>query len=198
MIKKILYVLTGSVLFSSVLLLSYVMGLNKGWNSALTYLEENAVVVSDNKELIQTPQIGSQISNPKNIPVEEDQLEVDWGGPELWEAVNSARTKNGVNPLGKKDELCTIASIRLNELLSLKKLDAHEGFSNLEEKRPDLKWIFEKYNLAEFLIVGYETPEDTVNAWEHTLGHKSLVAGGEWVWGCVYSQDSYGVAITAY
>ena len=123
---------------------------------------------------------------------------ISWGGPELWEEVNSRRIQNGVNPLGKKDELCTIAAIRLNELRDLGKLDAHEGFSQMPEKRPDLKWIFEKYNLAEFLIVGYDTPKETVDAWEHTLGHKSLVAGGEWSWGCVYSQDTFGVAITAY
>ena len=123
---------------------------------------------------------------------------ISWGGPELWEAVNNRRVKNGVNSLGKKDELCTIAAIRLLDLKELGKLDAHLGFSNMPEERPDLKWIFEKYNVAEFLIVGYETPEATVDAWEHTLGHKSLVAGGEWVWGCIYAQDTFGVAITAY
>ena len=123
---------------------------------------------------------------------------ISWGGPELWEEINKRRIENGVNPLSQKDELCTIAAVRLNELRELGKLDGHEGFSSMPEKRTDLKWIFEKYNLAEFLIVGYNTPKETVEAWEHTLGHKSLVAGGEWVWGCVYSQDTFGVAITAY
>ncbi len=123
---------------------------------------------------------------------------ISWGGPELWEEINKRRIENGVNPLSQKDELCTIAAIRLNELRELGKLDGHEGFSSMPEKRTDLKWIFEKYNLAEFLIIGYDTPKETVEAWEHTLGHKSLVAGGEWVWGCVYSQDTFGVAITAY
>lgn len=52
-----------------------------------------------------------------------------WGGPQLWEAVNKRRIELGVNPLQLKDEICTIASIRLNQILDLGKLDGHEGFS---------------------------------------------------------------------
>jgi len=125
--------------------------------------------------------------------------QVSWGGPELWAAVNKRRTELGVNPLSQKDELCTIASIRLNELLDLGKLDGHVGFSNLEERRADLKWIFDKYsNMAEFLAVGGKTPEETVSLWENTLGHKKLLTGGEYVWGCIYAQNTFAVAITAF
>lgn len=122
---------------------------------------------------------------------------ITWGGPELWVAINKRRVENGVNPLSKKDELCTIASIRLNQLLELNKLDGHSGFVPLLD-RPDLKWISEKYNISEYLVQGYSTPEETVKAWENTLGHRSLVAGGEYVWGCVYAQNTFGVAIAAY
>ena len=65
-----------------------------------------------------------------------------WGGPELWSAVNKKRQEYGVNALSQRDELCTIASIRLNELLELGKLDGHEGFSNIPERMPVLYWIF--------------------------------------------------------
>ncbi len=99
----------------------------------------------------------------------------------------------------QRDELCTISSIRLNELLELEKLDAHEGFTNLEERRPDLAWIFEKYStIAEFLAQGGDTPQETVSLWENTLGHKKLLTGGEYVWGCIYAQNSFAVAITAF
>ncbi len=122
-----------------------------------------------------------------------------WGGPELWEAVNKRRIELGVNPLSQRDELCTIASIRLNELLELGKLDGHAGFSNLTQSRPDLKWIFDKYStMAEFLAVGGQTPEETVSLWEGTLGHKKLLTGGEYVWGCIYAQNTFAVAITAF
>src|SRR3989338_9786750 len=122
---------------------------------------------------------------------------VAWGGPELWDAINKRRVELGVGPLSKKDELCTIASIRLNQLLALGTLDGHAGFEPTLS-RPDLAYIKEKYNVAEFLIVGYLTPAESVAGWEHTLGHRGLLAGGEYVWGCVYSQETFGVAIAAY
>jgi len=122
---------------------------------------------------------------------------ISWGGPELWEMINKRRIERGVNALLKRDELCTIASIRLNQLLELNNLDGHAGFVPTLN-RPDLKWIKEKYDISEFLIMGYQTPLAVVNAWEHTLGHKDLLTGGQYVWGCVYAQNTFGVAITAF
>lgn len=125
------------------------------------------------------------------------QRRATWGGPDLWKEVNKRRVELGVNPLGQKEELCTIASIRLNQLLELGKLDGHAGFVPTLD-RPDLKWISDKYNISEFLAQGYNTPVETVAAWENTLGHKALLSGGEFVWGCVYAQDTFAVAISAY
>lgn len=121
-----------------------------------------------------------------------------FGGPQLWEAVNKRRVELGVNPLSVKEEVCTVASIRLNQLLELGKLDGHEGFSKMPEARPDLKWIFEKYNLSEFLVSGASSPQNAVDLWENSLGHKQLMSGGEFVWGCIYAQNGFGVAIAAY
>jgi len=123
---------------------------------------------------------------------------VSWGGPQLWDAVNKSRVEHGVNPLKEKDELCTIASIRLNQLLELGKLDAHVGFSNLPTDRPDLKWIFEQYTLSEFLVSGATSPQNAVDLWANTLGHVKLLSGGEYVWGCIYAQNGFGVAIAGY
>ncbi len=122
---------------------------------------------------------------------------VSWGGPDLWKEVNRRRVESGVNPLSQKDELCTIAAIRLNQLLDKNSLDNHEGFSPTLA-REDLQWISQKYNISEFLVSGYKTAEESVKAWESTLGHKKLISGGEYVWGCVYAQNSFGVAIAAY
>lgn len=122
---------------------------------------------------------------------------ISWGGPELWEAVNIRRVELGVNPLSRRDELCTLASIRLNQLLELGKLDGHAGFVPLLG-RADLKWISEKYNISEYLAASYPTPQETVKGWEGALGHRSLLAGGEYVWGCVYAQNGYAVAMAAY
>ncbi len=143
---------------------------------------------------------------PEPLPVTVDErpvkkissTPVPWGGPELWEEVNIARVGHGVAQLTIREELCTIASLRLNELLEMGKLDGHEGFSNLPERRPDLKWIFEKYAISEFLVQGATTPQEAVQLWENTLGHKKLMTGGEYVYGCIYAQNTFGVAIAAY
>jgi uncharacterized protein YkwD len=138
--------------------------------------------------------------SPTNAPVAKPPVQkITWGGPQLWDAVNKRRIELGVNPLQKRDELCTIASIRLNELLELGKLDGHEGFGNLPEKRKDLKWIFEKYpDVSEFLAMGGDSAAETVSLWENTLGHRILLSGGEYIWGCIYAQNSFAVAIAAY
>jgi len=135
----------------------------------------------------------STVTIPKVTPLQN----VSWGGPDLWNAVNKRRVELGVGQLSKKDELCTIASIRLNQLLELIKLDGHAGFQPVLD-RSDLKWIGEKYNISEYLAQGFETPTETVKGWENTLGHRSLLAGGEYVWGCIYAQNTFAVAITAY
>lgn len=144
-----------------------------------------------------TPKLIQTIPKPQTQPKQTTQ-QVTWGGPELWKAVNKRRVELGVNPLNSKGEFCTIAAIRLNELLELGKLDAHEGFGNMPERRSDLKWIFDKYNVYEFLIAGIRTPEEAVAGWEHTLGHRSLLAGGEFVWGCIYAARGFAVAIAAF
>ncbi|MFZ3069311.1 MAG: CAP domain-containing protein [Microgenomates group bacterium] len=137
------------------------------------------------------------LASPRAVVKQQTTPKITWGGPELWAAVNKRRVEMGVNPLKQRDELCTIASIRLNQLLTLGRLDGHEGFVPVLN-REDLKWISEKYNISEYLIQGYSTPTEAVAAWENTLGHKSLLAGGEYVWGCVYAQNTIGVAIAAY
>ena len=69
----------------------------------------------------------------------------------------------------------------------------------MSEKRPDLKWIFEKYGqVAEFLVSGATSPQNAVDLWFNTLGHKKLITGGEYVYGCIYAQAGFGVAITAF
>ncbi|KKR30610.1 hypothetical protein A2715_00290 [Candidatus Woesebacteria bacterium RIFCSPHIGHO2_01_FULL_39_32] len=172
----------------------YVAGKKRGEEQLIAYLNQEKVQVSVSPTISPTPQ-----AKPTSLPRPTSVQKIDWGGPELWEAVNKKRGELGVNPLQQRDELCTIASIRLNELLELGKLDGHEGFSNMLERRSDLKWIFEKYStLAEFLAVGGDTPEETVALWENTLGHKKLLEGGEFVWGCIYAQNTFAVAITAY
>lgn len=162
---------------------------------------------SDQKYL---SQFVSATSKPKSVSPEKSpapiivyvtpapQPVISWGGPQLWDVVNKARVENGVNPLKVAENLCTIASIRLNELLQLGTLDGHAGFSALEQ-RSDIKPIFDSYSdVSEFLVSGATSPQNAVDLWFNTLGHKELITGGQYVWGCIYAQDGFGVAISAY
>jgi hypothetical protein len=200
-LKKVLDVFT----FATVITLFggfYLLGLMQGYqigqkateDEFLAYLEDK--IITRKSSLTPSPTISPL---PTPIPKRRVVTEITWGGPELWTAINEKRVEYGVNPLENRTELCTIASIRLNELLELGKLDNHEGFSSLREERKDLDWIFDKYStIAEFLAVGGKTPDETVSLWDNTLGHKKLLTGGEYVWGCVYAQNTFSVAITAF
>lgn len=177
-------------------LVGYIKGYAFGKNDQLT---------ADQKSL---SQIVSATTRPATTPIPSTQVKTvvvyvtpkpapNWGGPQLWEAVNKRRVELGVNPLQVKEEICTIASIRLNELLQLGQLDGHAGFSILAT-RPDIKPTFDKYNLAEFLVSGATSAQNAVDLWENTLGHKELLSGGQYVWGCIYAQNGFAVAIAAY
>ncbi len=174
----------------------YYKGYEEGVYETATHYEETLKNYVSSEESVALEPTSSPAPTPR--PRSTGQVAAVWGGPDLWEAVNQRRKELGVNPLGTKSELCTIASIRLNELLEAGKLDGHEGFSSLPERREDLKWIFETYNISEFLVSGATSADDAVNLWENTLGHKKLLTGGEYVWGCTYAQNTFGVAIAAY
>lgn len=196
MILNVLKLLIIFSLFGLFGFLIYRLSYVAGYNAAVyKYQEEldNTVSQFESKAIsIKKTPLPVSKNEPVTLKV------VSWGGPELWALVNKRRVQLGVNPLSQKDELCTIASIRLNELLELKKLDGHEGFSTLPDRRADLKWIYEKYNLSEFLLSGASSASEAVSSWENTLGHKKLLTGGEYVWGCIYAQNTFAVAITAY
>lgn len=188
-----------AVLFLIVLVSLYYLGLLRGYNEGQRDYEMYLESFLIEEEVTPSP-VGIVLTPmPSIVKKVVTVSQALWGGPELWSVVNSRRQELGVNSLAQRDELCTIASIRLNELLDLGKLDGHEGFSNMEERRPDLRWIFEKYStIAEFLAVGGRTPEETVSLWENTLGHKKILSGGEYVWGCIYAQNTFAVAIVAF
>ncbi len=197
LIVKVFLTSASMILFMSFTLAIYffglVRGINLGQEQAEAYFLSLMNGVNDSTQSLEaTP-------TPTLLPKTDSKPKISWGGPELWEAVNKRRVELGVNSLSTRSELCTIASIRLNELLDLEKLDNHEGFSNMGERRSDLQWIFDKYSVvAEFLAVGGKTPEETVSLWENTLGHRKLLSGGEYVWGCIYAQNTFAVAITAF
>lgn len=199
---SILIVLSVIAIITVLLRTTYEMGISVGYNRAKVQAQKE---LDDIVEMVKKGAISykrvEQTPLPKTpnpVRTTAPQPVANWNGPQLWDEVNRRRVQLGVNSLSQKDELCTIASIRLNELLALGKLDGHEGFSSLPDRRSDLKWIYEKYNLSEFLLSGAQSPQEAVSLWENTLGHKKLLTGGEYVWGCIYAQNTFAVAIAAY
>jgi uncharacterized protein YkwD len=201
MAGKILQIL-GSGMAASILVSTmavvYFAGFARGANETAKEAQKQIDSIVSGGESSVASVVKGEVPTPVATPKKVASKPPSWGGPQLWEAVNKRRVEFGVNPLKQRDELCTIASIRLNELLELGKLDGHVGFSNLPTQRPDLKWIFEQYSISEFLVSGASTPEEAVSLWENTLGHKKLLSGGEYSFGCIYAQNGFGVAIAAY
>src|SRR3989344_3884700 len=150
---KVIFVLIVFALF----IIIYFFGLVKGYDLAKNDADATiAQIISEyaNKLALSQNNEPAPTAVPTKVP-QQVKTKITWGGPDLWNAVNKRRVELGVNPLNTRSELCTIASIRLNELLDLGKLDGHEGFSNMKERRPDTEWIFNKYGtVAEFLAVG--------------------------------------------
>lgn len=201
-VAKIANGLIIAVIFTIVVLIVFVAGYVKGYKIGVTDITskyENFLAnkVSSTSIPVSTPT--PPAPTPKIVYVEQKSAtQSTWGGPQLWDAVNAARVQHGVNPLKVADNLCTISSIRLNELLQLGTLDGHVGFSALEQ-RSDIKPIFDSYStVSEFLVSGASSPQNAVDLWYNTLGHKELITGGQYVWGCIYAQNGFGVAITAF
>lgn len=118
-------------------------------------------------------------------------------GVQLWEEIQKYRLEHGVNPFRQENVLCTIASIRVNQLIELGKLDDHRGFEPLVTEYRD-KGQLTYSNVAENILQGYETPEEAVAAWDSSLGHQALMRDGSYVWGCAAANYGFGVLIAAY
>lgn len=188
-VGNVLFLATCTITGLTVFLVGFVKGYASG---QIDFQKQYEKLISD--KVSSTTKTTAPVASTKPVVTKP----ANFGGPALWQAVNKRRVELGVNPLSVKEEVCTIASIRLNQLLELGKLDGHAGFSSLPTDRPDLKWIYEKYNLSEFLVSGASSAQNAVDLWENTLGHKELLSGGQYVWGCIYAQNGFGVAIAAY
>src|SRR5688572_3115021 len=140
-IAKVAKVISGALLvgtFVMAILASFLVGFVKGYslgqiNTQEAYEDFIAEVSSTTKPTATAKPVVS--NKPKSTSAPQVSA---FGGPQLWEAVNKRRVELGVNPLSVKEEICTIASIRLNQLLEKGSLDGHEGFSKMPESRPDL------------------------------------------------------------
>jgi len=118
-------------------------------------------------------------------------------GVDLWQEIQLYRRQHGVPEFKQDNTLCTIASIRVNQLLELDKLDDHQGFSPLVEQFRDSGQLTH-HNVAENILSGYLTAADAVAGWDSSLGHRSLMQDGSYIYACAAANYGFGVLVAAY
>lgn len=116
-------------------------------------------------------------------------------GQDLWTAVQNYRASHKLPLFTQSNELCTVASIRVNELLELGKLDNHDGFPKRSDefftRHPD--WTALNENIAS----GYQTAVQTVEwGWDQSLGHQALIQSTEYPKACAAANNGFSVLIT--
>ncbi len=118
-------------------------------------------------------------------------------GTQLWQEVQNYRRNNGVPEFKQDNTLCTIASIRVNQMIELGKLDNHEGFTPLVDQfREDGRLTHT--NIAENILSGYPTPQAAVAAWNGSPGHQALLRDGAYVFACTAANHGYAVLVAAF
>lgn len=118
-------------------------------------------------------------------------------GTQLWQEIQAYRRQHGVPEFQQDNVLCTIASIRVNQLLELGKLDDHNGFEPLINQYRD-KGYLTHTNIAENILSGYPTASAAVAGWDSSLGHQALLKDGSYVYGCAAANSGFAVLIAAF
>lgn len=130
-------------------------------------------------------------NNPKDNP------SISYTGADLWLEIQKYRKTKGVPEFRQDNTLCTLTSIRVNQLIKINSLDDHKGFEPLvNQYRLENKLSFG--NLGENILMGYPTANEAVKAWDGSLGHRALMADGSYVWACVSANHGFAVLIAAY
>lgn len=133
----------------------------------------------------------------KSAPTQTVSTPSYYTGVQLWQEIQKYRLEHGVPQFKQDNTLCTIASIRVNQLLELGKLDDHQGFSPLVERFRDSNQLIH-HNVAENILSGYLTATEAVAGWDSSLGHRSLMQDGSYVYACAAANYGFGVLIAAY
>ncbi len=114
----------------------------------------------------------------------------------LWTQVQEYRTQHGVAQFTQDNTLCEMATIRLNQLIQLGRLD-HEGFQPLVNQFRESNSL--KYNhVGENLLSGYNTPTEQLAAWDGSPTHQALLRDGAYTFACIATSHGFAVLIVAF
>lgn len=122
----------------------------------------------------------SNISNPGG----------KYTGQEVFDAINSFREKNGKQPLIIEPALCDNLVQRYLDIKNPdKQYEGHTGF---------VRWVetegLNDYVLAEVYVKDTITPQDAINFWNGSPGHRTAVLG-DYRLGCAYANEGIAVVI---
>ncbi len=134
-------------------------------------------------------------SEPPTVKQSTSTARPTFTGQDLWAAVQNYRKAHSLPLFEQSNELCTVASIRVNELLQLGKLDNHDGFQKRANEffERNTGWTSINENIA----AGYETAVQTVEwGWDQSLGHQALIQSREYPKACAAANSGFSVLIT--
>lgn len=92
----------------------------------------------------------------------------------VWEIVNEERAAVGLSPLAYRSDLQEYADIRAQEIA--------QSFSHTRPNGDSCFSVFDDYNgnimgMGENIAYGYPTPEEVMEGWMNSSGHKSNILG---------------------
>lgn len=123
-----------------------------------------------------------------------EQLKYKMTGENLFEAINSHRASNNLNPVELDDNLCDNL---VERWLAIKNPEnGHKGFEEWLESN-DLHTGNKYIRIGEVYVVDTYTPEDAIKFWLSSPGHKGMIETKDLKYGCTYAHDGTGVAVLA-
>lgn len=116
----------------------------------------------------------------------------EFTGDDIFRAVNEERVKNGKVALTIDPVLCDNL---VQRYLDIKNPDnefvGHAGFERwLKQEGIDKQG----YALAEIYNSGSQTPQDAIDFWNSSPGHKSAMLG-DYIFGCAYANEGISIVI---
>lgn len=145
----------------------------------------------------QKPTLAPVLPTPTPSPIIRRSAPKYYTGAELWQEIQKYRREHGVPEFKQDNTLCTIASIRVNQMIELGKLDNHQGFTPLVDQFRQENRLTHT-NVAENILSGHLTPQDAVAAWDGSLGHRALMRDGAYVFACTAANHGFAVLIAAF
>lgn len=166
-------------------------------NNSILYIgiATRSAVIEDVSGTLATLAVSNSFSNRAPQPQSNTTTRPNFTGQDLWQAVQNYRSSHSLPAFTQSNELCTVASIRVNELLELGKLDNHDGFKRRSdeffERNPG--WTAINENIA----AGYQTAVQTVEwGWDQSLGHQALIQSREYPKACAAANSGFSVLVT--